>query len=178
MKISASGIPSSYSSLYWRCWKLDDSKIWNTAGTPAFEAFDNANYADYAVTATRIGSTEYIEGDVPATLPSGTVVRFELCSYSGSPAQGDQVIYSDTFVWDGTNRLWVHSPITEAMTESYAADGAEATVPQLLYMLWSKLQEFSISGTTVTSKKLDGSTTAMTHTLNDASNPTSLTRAS
>lgn len=64
-----------------------------------------------------------------------------------------------------------------ALTESYAADGAAATLPQLLYMLLAVLSEFSISGTTLTAKKLDGSTTAGTFTLNDAAAPTGITRA-
>lgn len=63
-----------------------------------------------------------------------------------------------------------------ALTEGYAADGVAPTLEQMLFQLWSALAEFSISGTTVTAKKLDGSTTAMTFTLNDATNPTSRTR--
>jgi len=67
---------------------------------------------------------------------------------------------------------------TTAQTESYASDGAAATPAQLLYMILCSISEFSISSTTITGKKLDGSTTAMTWTINDASNPTSRTRAS
>ena len=67
---------------------------------------------------------------------------------------------------------------TTVQTESYASDGSEATPAQLLYMILCSVSEFAISGTTITGKKLDGSTTAMTWTINDASNPTSRTRAS
>ena len=67
---------------------------------------------------------------------------------------------------------------TTAQTESYASDGSTATPAQLLYMILCSVSEFAISGTTITGKKLDGSTTAMTWTINDASNPTSRTRAS
>lgn len=63
-----------------------------------------------------------------------------------------------------------------ALTESYAADGATATLPQLLYGVKALLGEFSISGTTLTTKKLDGSTSAEIFTLNDATTPTSITR--
>ena len=66
---------------------------------------------------------------------------------------------------------------TDTLTEAYAADGAAATPAQLLYMLWAGVNEFSISGDTITAKKLDGSTTAMTWTLDDSSSPTSRTRA-
>lgn len=67
--------------------------------------------------------------------------------------------------------------LTTALTEAYAADGSPATLSQLLYMLWSSLSEFGISGTTITAKKLDGSTTSMTFTLDDDASPTSRTRA-
>jgi len=63
-----------------------------------------------------------------------------------------------------------------ALTEGYAADGVAPTLEQFLYMVHSELAEFSISGTTITCKKLDGSTTSMTFTLDDAVNPVSRTR--
>ena len=67
--------------------------------------------------------------------------------------------------------------LTTALTESYAADGAEGTAAQLLYWIQQMLTELSFSSTTGTVKKLDGSTTAGTVTLGDASNPTSITRS-
>ena len=67
---------------------------------------------------------------------------------------------------------------TTAATESYAGDGAAATPAQLLYMILCSVSEFAISSTTITGKKLDGSTTAMTWTIDSASSPTSRTRAS
>ena len=67
---------------------------------------------------------------------------------------------------------------TTALTESYASDGAAATPAQLLYMIYCTVGEFSIADTTITGKKVDGSTTAMTWTINSASSPTSRTRAS
>ena len=73
----------------------------------------------------------------------------------------------------GLTALW-----TTAQTESYASDGAAATPAQLLYMIYCTVGEFSIADTTITGKKVDGSTTAMTWTINSASSPTSRTRAS
>jgi hypothetical protein len=67
---------------------------------------------------------------------------------------------------------------TTAMVESYASDGSAATPAQALYMILCAVSEFAISSTTITGKKLDGSTTAMTWTINSASSPTSRTRAS
>lgn len=66
---------------------------------------------------------------------------------------------------------------TTAMTEAYSTDGGTKTVAQALYEIHAMLAEASVSGTTLTVKKVDGSTTAMTFTLNDATTPTSITRA-
>jgi len=67
--------------------------------------------------------------------------------------------------------------LTVAMTESYATDGAAPTLAQAVFAIQQFLQERAVATTTVTVKKLDGSTTAMTFTLDDATNPTSITRA-
>lgn len=67
--------------------------------------------------------------------------------------------------------------LTTVMTEAYAVDGAAPTLAQAIFALISALTEFSITDTTITCKKLDGVTTAMTFTLNDGTNPTSRTRA-
>ncbi len=67
---------------------------------------------------------------------------------------------------------------TRALTESYATDGAAPTVAQALFAIQQFLQEKVISGTSLTIKKLDGATTAMTFLLNDATTPTSVTRTS
>lgn len=69
------------------------------------------------------------------------------------------------------------SVFTTALTESYNADGAAPTVAQALFLIISFLMEANISSTTLTAKKLDGSTTAATFTLSDATNPVTITRA-
>ena len=68
--------------------------------------------------------------------------------------------------------------LTTAMTEAYAADGVAPTLAQAIFLTMQRLTEFSISGTAITVKKLDGSTTAAVLTMNDASTPTSSTRSS
>lgn len=65
---------------------------------------------------------------------------------------------------------------SSAMTESYAADGDAPTPAQALFFIQQLLSDFIISGSTLTVRKLDGSTTAFTLTLNDATNPTGATR--
>ena len=67
--------------------------------------------------------------------------------------------------------------MTTQMTESYRADAAAPTIAQALCETLGHLGESSISGTTKTVKKFDGSTSAATYTLNDATTPTAITRA-
>jgi hypothetical protein len=65
--------------------------------------------------------------------------------------------------------------LTTAQTESYRGTNATGSVVQLLYEILQNVTEFSISGTTKTVKKLDGSTTAKTYTLNQSPEPTAIT---
>jgi hypothetical protein len=71
----------------------------------------------------------------------------------------------------------VNDILRTALTEGYAADGAPFTLEQGLFMLWALLAEREVAGTTLTANRLDGSTPAMTFTLDDADAPTSQTRA-
>ena len=71
----------------------------------------------------------------------------------------------------------VDTAFTTQMPDSVAAHEAIPTREQALYMIVQILSEMSISSTTMTVKKPDGSTTLMTFTLSDATNPTSITRA-
>lgn len=77
-----------------------------------------------------------------------------------------------------TDMITVANILTTQMTEAYAADGTAPTLAQALFLIQQSLHEFAITGTTRTVKKLDGSTTAATFTLDDDTSPTSTTRAS
>jgi len=63
-----------------------------------------------------------------------------------------------------------------ALTEGYAADGALPTLEQLAFMLYSAVAQFAVSGTSISTKKLDGTTEAMVFTTDSASSPTSRVR--
>lgn len=67
---------------------------------------------------------------------------------------------------------------TAAVADSIAADGSRPSPHQALLMLTRFLFERDVVATTMTVYKENGSTENMTFTLNDASNPTSITRAS
>ena len=105
--------------------------------------------------------------DMSTEVPDGTVLS-NLMTKTGDTS--DYAYATDSL--EGLAGVW-----TTAQTESYASDGSAATPAQLMYMIYTCVAEFAVSGTTLTAKKLDGSTTAMTFTLNDASDPTSRTRA-
>lgn len=73
---------------------------------------------------------------------------------------------------DAVAEIW-----TTSLTEAYGTDGSAMTGAQLLYLILGNVGEFAISGTTKTVKKLDGSTTGATYTLDSSSSPTSITRS-
>ena len=66
--------------------------------------------------------------------------------------------------------------ISGALTEGYAADGATATLAQILYMIYSCVAQMDLTGTTLTTRKLDGTTVALTFTLDSSTLPTSRVR--
>ena len=105
--------------------------------------------------------------DMTAEITNGSVLS-NIMTKTGDTS--DYAYATDSL--EGLAGVW-----TTALTESYASDGAAATPAQLLYMIYCAVGEFSISSTTITRKKLDGSTTAMTWTIDSASEPTSRTRA-
>lgn len=111
--------------------------------------------------------------DIPATL--ATVAGYLDTEIAAIKAK------TDNLPTDPADQSAVEAAIvaawTTALTESYRANGATGTPAQLLYEILAHLAEASISGTTKTLKKLDHSTTAATLTLDDATTPTSITRA-
>lgn len=67
--------------------------------------------------------------------------------------------------------------LDDPLSDSIPADGTLPTVRQALYMMTQFMFERSVTSTTVTVKKVDGSTSLFTLTLNDGTTPTSITRA-
>ena len=107
----------------------------------------------------KVDTVDTVVDSISSTLSSGVTVASISDGAIGADAVAD--------IWS-----------TTALAESYASDGSTGTGAQLLYQIQQALTEFAISSTTLTVKKLDGSTTASTYTLDDASAPTSRTRAS
>ncbi len=109
--------------------------------------------------------------DVVALLPTALV---------GGRMDSDQGAKSGNVALSAQEKLDVNIEVDTAFTtqvaDSVPADGTRGTREQLLYMLSQFMMEPNYSGTTVTIKKVDGSTTLFTLTLDDATNPTSATR--
>lgn len=74
------------------------------------------------------------------------------------------------------NDISVVDILTTQMSEAYAADGVAPTLAQALFLIQQTIGDFAIAGTTITTKQLDGSTTAATYTLDSGTSPTSRTR--
>ncbi len=64
------------------------------------------------------------------------------------------------------------------LPQSCASLNTAPTMQQAIYQIWSLLTQFAFSGTTLTTYKADGTTPAATYTLNSATAPTAITRAS
>jgi len=80
--------------------------------------------------------------------------------------------------WDAEVQSEVADALEATIADSIPADGTRPSVKQALYMITQFMLERAVSSTTVTVKKVDGSTTLFTLTLDDADDPTSITRAS
>lgn len=87
-----------------------------------------------------------------------------------------------TSTWNATALESINGEVADVLTtdtiaDSYSTDGNQPTIAQALLEVRQMMQEKSITDTTLTVKKPDGSTSAMTFTLNSATTPTSITRA-
>lgn len=71
----------------------------------------------------------------------------------------------------------VAAQLTTAITEAYRANGAAPSLAEFMSEVLAHLGEASITGTVKTVNKLDHITEAATFTLNSATSPTSVTRA-
>lgn len=139
-----------------------------TAAKVADGAIDAATFAAGAINAAAIAADAITDTKVAADVTIASVTG-SVGSVTGLTAANLDAAVS--------TRATPAQVLTTALTESYAADGAAGTLSQILFLIQAFLQERAVSGTTLTVKKLDGSTSAATFTLNDGVSPTSITRA-
>ena len=113
-----------------------------------------------------VAANYVVVGDTIAGVTTAT-------NLTNAPTSGDLTATMKTSV----NTEVVDTLTVDTIADSYATDGNQPTIAQAILAIQQFAQEKSISGTTLTVKKPDGSTTAMTFTLDHATEPTSLTRA-
>lgn len=132
---------------------------------------DGGSFSNITTLPTEISTTGVLPVALTATEMNADriVVRFH-------DAAGDE--WQDLLVTIETETVQINDLVIPTITDSVPADGSLPTVNQALYMIWQFLSEKSVSGTTLTVKKADGSTSLMTFTLDDADTPNSITRAS
>lgn len=143
-----------------------------------------------AAISSRMATYTQPTGFLAATFPSGTIanttnitaitgnITGNLSGSVGSVTAGVTVTTNNDKTGYALSAAGIGSIFTTAMTESYAALNAALTPAQAFYAINQQLGQQSISGTTMTVKKRDQSTTAKTYTLNDATNPSAITEAS
>jgi hypothetical protein len=153
------------------------------------EADTNELQTNQGAWATATGFSTHSAADVLTALGTGTwatslatqvsvddlPTNAELATALGTA--DDAVLAAIAALQDLSSSEAFTAVLTTQLTESYAADGAAPTLAQAIFLIQQALTEFAISGTTTTIKKLDGSTTAATLTLDDGTTPTSVTRA-
>jgi hypothetical protein len=130
---------------------------------------------------TALGDTRIANLDATVSsrlAPAGTLAT--VTNLTNAPTNGDLTATMKASV---TTAVPTAAAVAAAVgvgqpaSESYAAAGALPSRDQAMLAILQLLSERSIASTTMTVKKLDGSTTAMTFTLDDATAPTEITRA-
>lgn len=131
-----------------------------------------ANFASLAITAggaVTVGTNNDKTGySLTQTFPA----NFATLSINGS----GQVTYSNTA--PPTAATIASTVYTTTMTEAYASLHSVPTLAQILFEMRAILAENAVSGTTVTTNKIDGITTAHTYTMDANPNPTKINTAS
>ena len=140
-----------------------------------------ADVSSLASQASVDGLNDLSAADVTAAVPTAVEIRSEIDSNStllaAILADTDELQSDDVpGLIAALNDISVADLLTTPMVESYAADGVAPTLTQAILLTLQHMSESSVVGTTKTVKRLDGSTDAATFTLDDASDPSSITR--
>jgi hypothetical protein len=150
--------------------------------TSAFTAakFDTAaltadKFADNFLTANKINTAALTTAKFAADFLDSTLIADDAIGVDQVAAGA---LGADSFTTQLINAIADGLLARTLGTESYAAAGATPTVGQWCWEMLQRNFDFSITGTTLTVYQKNGSTPAMTFTLNNASAPTSVHRAS
>jgi hypothetical protein len=122
----------------------------------------------------------WFTGIATGVLPwRGPIIGFRAADLNNALIDGgaDLTVALSTQGKSDVNAEVVDTLATDIIADSIPADGTRPSIAQALYMVVQFLHERAVSGTTVTVKKADGTSGLLTLTLDDATNPTSITRA-
>ena len=145
-----------------------------TTGTPVgYYTIAGVQAAIADVTPTYVGNSLWTL-NITAAEMNADIVGLTFIHPSAIPVS--MIIKTETKLTSELQDITSASIFTTQLIESYAADGVAPTLAQALMLIQQMLTEYSAAGTTIDVKKLDGSTTAATLTL-DSTTPTSITRA-
>jgi hypothetical protein len=150
---------------------LDNINNANLANVPAFPS----NFASLGINASGHISRVVLV-DTLTTYTSNTPQTGDSFARIGAAGAGLTAVPWNAS-WDAEVQSEVVDALQETIPDSVPADGTRPSVQSALYMMCQGLFEGSISGTTWTIKKVDGSTTLFTVTLDSSTTPTSKTRA-
>ncbi len=115
-------------------------QVWNTSGTPAFEAWADGNVADYVVALVDQDSGEHL-GDFPATIVSG---EYQVIAYDGAGALSDVAVSPVGKIWwDGTSE--VPPANQDDVTDAHGI--TDALISALTLSILSVLNIYDDSGT-------------------------------
>jgi len=163
-------------------WVYDTSHVPYNGATTVWLTIDNG-------TQTNVGSGTSKGHGEHTFLPSqaqtnGNTLKFTFVGTGNE--QGDVQYTTSILTGDAYARLGppvtttiandIQVRPTTAMTESYAALGAQPTQEQASYMMLQFLQRMFVNGTTVTIKGLSGETTRMQFVTDAADNPKTIDR--
>ena len=131
---------------------------------------NGAAFAAPAGAVTEIGNGWYNFDPAGADTAANGVFLLHATASGGDPADVKAQVVA-------FNPYDAFPTLTTVLAESYAANGAQATLAQLLYGIAAVLGNVSQSGVTLTANRLDGVTPAMSFTMDSATAPTSRRRA-
>jgi len=139
-------------------------------GMAAGQTFTVFGYGKLTIAASCTGGTLQHTSHIEILDQAGGAVTTDLISEPGT-VSGFTTAAKAELQQEATDALQATIP------DSIPADGTRPSIQQACYMICQGLFEGSISGTTWTIKKVDGTTTLFTETLDHAVTPTSRTRA-
>ena len=161
-----------------------------TSGVIASDAIDASAIAAGAITAAKFAAGAIDAAAIAAdaidasAIAAGAITAAKFASDAiTATVVADGAIDAATFAANAINASAVAADAvaeiwTTGLTEAYAADGVAFTGAQALFMIWAFLAEKAVTTTTLTANQLDGATPAMTFSLDSATAPTTITRAS